>query len=81
MPPIQMVPGECLARTVSLQGQRQTVGHDRGIDSLKPCLEALQNIIYTVHLLCRLQNIATHRDHFVRRLSLSHYKLCFAGDT
>ena len=38
--------------------------------------------------LCRLRSIATHRDHFVRRLSvrlsvrLSHFpKLCFAGDT
>ena len=38
--------------------------------------------------LCRLRSIVTHRDHFVRRLSvclsdrLSHFpKLCFAGDT
>ena len=34
--------------------------------------------------MCRLRSIATHRDHFVHRLSvrLSHFpKLCFAGDT
>ena len=34
--------------------------------------------------LCRLRSMATHRDHFVRRLSvrLSHFpELCFAGDT
>ena len=41
--------------------------------------------------LCRLQSIATHRDHFVRlsvhqsfclSVRLSHFtKLCFAGDT
>ena len=32
--------------------------------------------------LCRLRSIATHRDHFVRRLSVRHFpKLCFVGDT
>ena len=39
--------------------------------------------------LCRLRSIATHRDHFVRRLSVrlsvcpsvTLPKLCFAGDT
>ena len=30
---------------------------------------------------CRLRSIAAHRDHFVRRLSGSCAKLCFAGDT
>ena len=53
-------------------------------------------LIMSVLFLCRLQSIATHRDHFVRRPSvclsvrpsvclsvrLSHFpKLCFAGDT
>ena len=43
-------------------------------------LVKMEVIMERVPFLCRLRSIATHRDHFVRRLS--HFpKLCFAGDT
>ena len=54
--------------------------------------QCLNKVCCMRDILCRLRSIATHRDHFVRRLSirpsvclsvrLSHFpKLCFAGDT
>ena len=49
----------------------------------------MHTFIYFTHFFCRLRSIATHRDHFVRRLSVrpsvcpsvTLAELCFAGDT